>query len=120
MPACPLKYQNHPARLEAIARGLDRFACEPCARGHAAPRYCQNGVCITCNAENGARQRRGDKPPRRAGKIAKAANVAAAEHRRAALARLPKAAAMQLAGYDHGFQARRHSKYLDGLLLKIT
>jgi hypothetical protein len=33
---------------------------------------------------------------------------------------LPKAAAMQLAGYDHGFQARRHSKYLDGLLLKIT
>jgi hypothetical protein len=114
----PKIYIAHPARLAALAAGRSKFdAGTPCINGHVSLRYCNSGACAECNLQRGNKWR---KKPRRSGKQAKAANIAAVEKRREALARLPKAAAMQLNGYDHGFQARRHSKYLDSLLLKVT
>jgi hypothetical protein len=121
MPACPVKYRDHPNRLQAIARGLDRFnPGEKCNRGHTTPRFVKNGVCVTCNAENGYRQRHGkDAKPRRSSKAAKAANIAAVARRREHVAELPRAAQRHLTAYEHSLQSRKNSLHLDSLLKRI-
>jgi hypothetical protein len=45
----PFPFQNHPARLDAVAAGIGRFDTgQPCAKGHSSPRYCSTGQCVQC------------------------------------------------------------------------
>jgi len=54
-------------RAEAVAaRNSKYFTGVPCKRGHLAPRYVDNSVCMTCRAEDVRLKRQSERAARRA------------------------------------------------------
>jgi hypothetical protein len=111
-----LKY--HPAREQAREIGALRYdPGVPCPRCQTSLRYVSNTVCVQC-ASMAIRKGKSTYSVTKPENLAEAARRRA-EYRAELSNQLPRRAAKALTGYSESPLARRHSRYLNGLVRAV-